>query len=53
MSVYGETLDELETACAQVVREARQAGLELRRMVGRQADALAETLPGLARGVAR
>ena len=53
ISIYGETLDALETACAQVVSEAQQAGLELRRMVGRQADALAETLPGFARGVAR
>ena len=53
VSVYGNSLDELETACAQVVAEAQQAGLELRRMVGRQADALAETLPGLARGVSR
>lgn len=42
----------LDLACAEIEQSARQAGLELRRLYGQQAEAFTWTLP-LARGLRR
>jgi hypothetical protein len=52
ITVTAPTRDELEGACAEVVQQAQHSHLELRRLVGEQAAALASTLPGLCRGLA-
>lgn len=51
VTVQARTLDELEVGCAEVAQAAQHSQLELRRLVGEQANALAFTLPGLCRGL--
>ena len=50
MTVSALERSELERACAELEQTARHAHLELRRLYGRQEEALTWTLP-LARGL--
>jgi hypothetical protein len=50
VTVRGQDRQELESACAEVEQAARRAHLELRRLYGRQEEALTWTLP-LGRGL--
>ena len=50
ITVSGGDRSELEAACAEMEQAARQSHLELRRLYGRQAEALTWTLP-LGRGL--
>ena len=52
VTVTAPSRDELEAACAEVVQAAQHSHLELRRLYGEQLDTLANTLPGLCRGLA-
>lgn len=50
VTVCGRTLEELDSACAEIEHAASQSHLELRRLVGEQATSLSYTMP-LARGL--
>jgi hypothetical protein len=50
VTVTGRDLDELESACTDVVTQAGRANLELRRLYGQQGQAFTFTLP-LCRGL--
>ena len=52
ITVHAATLAELEAASAEVTQQAQQAHLELRRLNGQHADALAYAIPGSCRGLA-
>ena len=52
ITVHAETRRELEQSCGEVAQQAQSAHLELRRLNGQHAQALAYAVPGSCRGLA-